>query len=448
MALAAHSHRDRAAALRAVAAALESQRPGIIAHTSKETHLTPEELAPEFDRMVGTLRLFAATIKDGSFFEVASTDSSEPSIGPPHTLRAVRIPVGTVLVFGASNFPLSYGVCGGDTASAFAAGCPVVVKEHPAHPKTGRLLHSLAREALSNQGFEGWLRYVRHTDPADLSVAATWVKDPGIAAVGFTGSVKGGLAIEKLAQRRDVPIPVFAEMGSLNPVIVTPRALRARGPAIARLLYASIGMRVGQQCTKPGIIFVEEGDDVKDFVGELIDRMAQRPTRRMVAPWVERSFQTRVNSVSRVSGVTSHGSGSVRGGSKRHWLFDCALASLNRTRTLREEIFGPAVVIVRVPNGTLRLDTDSLSAMLGRLPGNLTCTLHAERAEITGETWRLLAPSAGRIILNGVPTGVRVHDAMVHSGPYPACNRPESTAVGTRAIGRWTRSVCVQTASR
>jgi len=437
--------RTRAAALRSLADALEAARARIIGATTKETHLTADELAPEFVRMVETIRLFATTIEDGSWFGGGVTAGSDPAIGPPHSLRAVRIPLGTVLVFGASNFPLSYGVCGGDTASALAAGCRVIVKEHPAHPTTGRLLQGIAAKALASAGFDGWLRYVRDTNPGIHSVAKRLVNDPAVAAIGFTGSVPGGLAIERLARARRLPIPVFAEMGSLNPVVITPAAMRARGAEIAGALAVSIAMRVGQQCTRPGLIFAEEGDEADRFIEGFSEHLGRFKARRMVAPWIEKAFAARAEAVTKVRGVRVAKKPDAGRRSASPGLWRCSLAVLTRSKTLREEIFGPAAIVVTVPSGGVRLDEEAAKIMLGRLPGSLTCTLHAEKSELAGEAWRAFAPYVGRVILNGVPTGVRVHEAMVHSGPFPACNRPESTAVGQRASERWVREVCVQT---
>lgn len=426
----------------AVAAALEKARDSILKVAVRESHLLEAELEPEFGRMVGTFRMFAECIADDGFFEVAAAAASTKSIGPGHALRAVRVPIGKVLVFGASNFPLAYGVCGGDTASALAAGCPVVVKEHPAHPKTGRLLHKVASAALAAHGMAGWLGYVRHTDPADFSVAESLVMDPAVAAIGFTGSVPGGLAIEAMARAREVPIPVFAEMGSLNPVFVSESAIRSRGEAIAAALAASISMRVGQQCTRPGLIFLGAGQSVRGFVELLAAKLAEIEPRRMVAPWIEAAFLKQTAAVGRIATVSSLVPAKRGGISPR--LFMTTLPALIKTKRLREEIFGPAAVVVTVPAGRFTRSVDGIDAALKVLPGSLTCSIFGSAKELTDEVVMTASRYAGRIILNGVPTGVRVDSAMVHSGPFPACNRPESTAVGPRAIERWMRAVCIQ----
>ncbi|MDI1288678.1 MAG: aldehyde dehydrogenase family protein [bacterium] len=438
--------KDRAAGLVALADALEGEREIILATAASETHLTVAELTPEFDRMVGTLRLFAECIADDSFFEVAAAPVSTTSIGPGHALRAKLVPLGKVLVFGASNFPLAYGVCGGDTVSALAAGCQVIVKEHPAHPKTGRLLHRVASSALSGHSMNGWLTYARHTDPTDFGVAKALVMDHAVAAIGFTGSVPGGLAIEKLARMRAVPIPVFAEMGSLNPVLVSAAAVRSRSATIASALAASISMRVGQQCTRPGLIFVESGIGDQSFIDSLAAHLAAVEPRRMVAPWIETSFIKHTKAVANIKGISTLiplDPPSNRSGIKP-LLFQTTLPVLQSTKRLREEIFGPAAIVVSVPTGLFDSNFSAIDAALKPLPGSLTCSLFAEASELSDDLCHAVAPYAGRIILNGVPTGVRVDRAMVHSGPFPACNRPESTAVGPYAITRWMRTVCIQ----
>lgn len=243
----------RAETLDAVAAALDARRGDVVSTAAEETALTPDELAPEFDRMTGTLRMFAALIGGSGLppdrkspFRAAISRKGDHTLGPNHDVRSMLVPLGPVAVFGSSNFPLAYGVCGGDTASALAAGCPVVVKEHPAHPRTGRLIRGIARAAATTAGaHESLLGYIENTDPRDFSAAEQLVQHPAIRAVGFTGSIPGGLAIENLARERGTPIPVFAEMGSNNVVVITPAAAAARAEEIADELAASILQRFG-----------------------------------------------------------------------------------------------------------------------------------------------------------------------------------------------------------
>lgn len=288
-------HGGRADMLEAIAAALEDRCDAIIAQAHAETALHPDELRPEFARMTGTLRLFAAALREPGWARPVLEPASEQSVGPGHALTKRLLPLGPVAVFGASNFPLAYGVCGGDTASALAAGCPVVVKEHPAHPRTGRLIASVMRQVLAGLGYgPAALGYIHNEDPRDLAVASALVTHPAIRAVGFTGSLGGGFAVEKLARERLAPIPAFCEMGSTNPVIVTTAAAAGRGAEIGELLAASILSRHGQQCTCPGIMVVPMPAG-QALVDALAGRMAAAPERAMLATWVRDAYVKRVD---------------------------------------------------------------------------------------------------------------------------------------------------------
>lgn len=437
--------------LEAIAASLDSHRPEIISTAAAETALTPDELAPEFDRMTGTLRLFAALVRTDSWARPVIDrrhDAASPLIGPNHDLRSMLVPLGPVAVFGASNFPLAYGVCGGDTASALAAGCPVVVKEHPAHIRTGRMIFQRAQEGLRRAKVSpDLLAYAAHTDAADLAVPNAMIEAEQIRAIGFTGSKGGGLAIQKRAMARPTPIPVFAEMGSANPVLITPRAAESRGGQIGRELAESILSRFGQQCTCPGIIIVPEARSTgAPVVEELRRRLESASARDMLAPWIRDGYLKRLNEAAALDGV-----GLIAGDAQPRGVRAARAAVLMTTADrfarhadLREEIFGPAAIIVDCP---------PLAEAIGSLPlpPSLTLSIYFDAGEPGDlELARRLAaaylPAAGRIIFNGVPTGVRVAEAMVHGGPYPATNRPDTTAVGPRAIERWCRPVCWQNA--
>jgi NADP-dependent aldehyde dehydrogenase len=429
---------DRSAALEGVAWALEVRREEVIRTSAGETALTPEELAPEFARTIATLRLFAGVIREGSWRRVVSDESTPAAIGPGHALRAALVPLGPAAVFGASNFPLAYGVCGGDTASAWAAGCTVVVKEHPAHPRTGRLLFETARSALERSGCPAdALLYVPNEDPRDLGPARALVRHPGIRAVGFTGSVAGGLAIERLARERETPVPVFAEMGSVNPVLITARAAR-RSEEIGEALSASILARYGQQCTRPGLVFVP-ASGAAGLLDRLTARLAAAPSRTMLAPWIRDAYLARCERVARARGVRvrvdAGGAGAVHAA-----LFEVRLEDWLVEPTLREEIFGPAIVAVLLPDERTPRDLP--------LPGSLTCSVWTggEADPEAEELSQMAASCAGRVVIDGVPTGVRVCRAMVHGGPLFSSNRPDTTAVGPRALERWCRPVCVQNA--
>ncbi len=451
--------------LRAIAAGLEADRACILETASGETALTIGELTPEFARMTGTLRMFAGVVEEGSWVR-ASIDTRaaegvcQGAIGPNHDIRRMLVPLGrgdgVVAVFGSSNFPLAYGVCGGDTASALAAGCAVVVKEHPAHPRTGRLIAERAQAAIGESGASpALLGYVRNEDPRDFGVARALVQHAAVVAVGFTGSIQGGRAIQTLAGERSVPIPVFAEMGSVNPVFVTPGAIRARPKEIATQIAESVLMRVGQQCTKPGLVFFEapEGHvpaSESVFVETLADRFRRSTCRDMLAPWIRESF-TRRSDLDRgdLDGeelatpvAFSHdasGLASPRGVQPVLW--ETTLDKWRAHPELREEMFGPSLILVEMPSWS---GVGSLE-----LGGHLTLSIcfderDPEDVKRAADLIAAQGHAAGRIIFNGVPTGVRVGHGMVHGGPLPATNRPESTAVGPHAMERWCRPVCWQ----
>lgn len=445
----------RAAMLRTIAAALSHVRDRIIATASAETSLTPDELAPEFSRMTRTLEMFAGVVEDGRWVRESHTPAANnPNdaphlIGPNHDLRSRLIPLrGVVVVFGASNFPLAYGVCGGDTASALAAGCPVVVKEHPAHRDTGRLIADTARAAIKaagvGVGFDpDILGYVEDDGTNSAALAKQLIEHRATAAVGFTGSLAVGTQLHRLAANRSHPlgpIPVFAEMGSVNPSVIFPAALASRGDAIIDQLAASITQRFGQQCTCPGIIFLHGSRDGRPFAEKLAAKLAQTPPRRMLSPAVASGFERAVATVASARGVTRIGPAIHGGPVVLHCTAADALAQFDTV--LATEMFGPGVLVV---------DDASNNGDAMQFPGSLTMSIwfDPDSPADTAAARRFLdsgRANAGRIIFNGVPTGVRVCESMTHGGPWPATNRPDSTAVGPRAIERWCRWVSWQNA--
>lgn len=432
---------ERARCIRALGTALDESRSIIIATASSETSLTEGELAPEFSRMTRTLGMFADLIEDDAWTRPShSPPETDPSrsIGPNHDVRSMLIPLrGAVIVFGASNFPLAYGVCGGDTASALAAGCPVVVKEHPAHRSTGRLIAQVARDAIASSGFSpDLLCYVEDDERDTAALARSLVEHPNAAAVGFTGSTNVGSTLINIANTRPIPIPVFAEMGSVNPSIIFPGALASRSGEIARQLAASIAARHGQQCTCPGIVLVPSNDG---GFGDLLEaELAKYPARRMLAPGVQAGYE---KAVAKVAGALGEGVATLEAPDETRPIILRATmkAAISMREVLETEMFGPAAVVLF---GTL----DESRAAIEKLPGSLTISVWFDDSDLAVVQNLLpdLADRAGRIIFNGVPTGVRVAPGMVHGGPWPATNRPESTAVGPWAIERWCRWVCLQ----
>lgn len=437
----------RARMLTLLAETLEAARARILATASEETALTIDELTPEFTRMTATLRLFADRTQDPATFRVQVDGAGTPAIGPAHSLQSRLVPLGLVAVFGASNFPLAYGVCGGDAASALAAGCPVVVKEHLAHPKTGQLLAVLASDAGAP------LLYLRDSEP-DNAAASALIQHPLTRAIGFTGSTAGGLAIDELARKRvhalgyPDSIPVFAEMGSCNVIVIRANAFANRFDQITRDLANSLLARHGQQCTAPGVIVCEEVDETSTNTTKFYDAFAKliaaaRP-RRLLSPRVASGFFASLDEVVALPGMT-HTSLATTAQRDAHVTPAVALRAPWSTMCHApawQEMFGPAVIVTG----------DTLGRVLVNprlFPPSLTATLIADdgdRDDLWPELVARASHAAGRVVFNGVPTGVRVADAMNHTGPHPACNAPHSTAVGPRAIERWCRPVTFQNA--
>jgi len=406
--------RTKGTMLRAIAARLEADGEAIIEQANRETSLGVPRLKNELARTCNQLRMFAALVEEGSWVD-ARIDHGKVDV------RSMRRPVGPVAVFGASNFPLAFSVPGGDTASALAAGCPVIVKAHPAHPETSRLAAraieaSVPRGVFSLiEGFEEGIELVKH---------------PAVKAVAFTGSRRGGRALMDLAAARHEPVPVFAEMGSINPVFILPNAMRARGAEIAAGLHASVTLGAGQFCTNPGLVIAS---DSSAFIDTLVSKMSATPCAPMLTASIASAYREGVERFASLADRRAH----VDGGAA---LFTAEAKTFLAKEELRDEVFGPSTLVV---------NCDSRERMLEvarSLEGQLTATIHADEGDDVGELLRILETKAGRVVFNGYPTGVEVAPAMVHGGPYPATSHPRTTSVGTRAIERFTRLVAWQNA--
>jgi NADP-dependent aldehyde dehydrogenase len=428
----------RSALLRAAADGVEARTAELIETADAETALGVPRLTGELARVAYQFRFFADIVDDGAFLGVV-IDEPDPSATPPRpALRRWKVPIGTVAVFAASNFPFAFSVPGGDTASALAAGCPVVVKAHPDHPQTSELAAATIREAAVKVGL-----------PADVltliqgyQAGADLVRHPLIAAVGFTGSIPGGRALFDLAAARPSPIPFYGELGSLNPVLVTERAAETRPAEIAAGLVASYTLGQGQFCTKPGLVLVPAGP-----AGDALTRSARetaaeaapgalldaRMRDHFLAGFTARAAAPGVRTLAAAAAApTDDAPQAVRAG-----LLEVDAADLGGD--LLEECFGPVTVLVRYR------DAADAETVLSRLGGNLTATLHAESGEPDAAAWLTrLSRFAGRVIFGGWPTGVAVAPAMTHGGPYPATTTP-TTSVGGTAIDRWLRPVTYQT---
>lgn len=438
----------RGAFLGAAADAIAGLGDELLAVASRETGLaaTPR-LAGERDRTVFQLRMFADMARDGSWAELV-IDPANPTRAPlpKPDLRRVLRPLGPVAVFGASNFPLAYSVAGGDTASALASGCPVIVKGHPAHPGTGEMVARAVHDAAIRTGMPGGVFAFLHAGgDRDHAVGKELVTHPAIKAVGFTGSPAGGMALVRLAADRPEPIPVFAEMGSVNPVLVLPSALGSADQAapLAEKLAASAVMSGGQMCTCPGLIFAVGGPAFEAFAAALSASFAKSSPVAMLSPRVREGFTRRLFEIGHAAGVmTLAGQNDQRTTLMppiTPTLLRTSSAAFVSTPTLAEECFGPAAILVECT------DTADMLVALANVQGSLTGTLWCDPADADAPAaLACLEARVGRIIFAGVPTGVEVSPAMVHGGPYPACNRPDTSAVGPLAIRRWCRPVCYQ----
>jgi NADP-dependent aldehyde dehydrogenase len=446
---------DRAGLLESIAEHVLALGDPLIEVAMAETGLQPQRLIPERERVVVTLRHFARIVREGSWVR-ASIDRGDPGRkpAPRPDLRRMLRPLGPVAVFGASNFPLAYSAMGTDSSSALAAGCPVVVKGHPSHPGTGELVAHAVTAAIASCGFHpGTFSYLQAGGAREALVGKELLTNACIRAVGFTGSFAGGIALSELARTREEPIPVFAEMGSINPVFVLPHAMDEGGRGLAEKLYNSVTSSVGQMCTKPGLIFAVRGEGYVEFEHELIELANKGIAHTMLSRRIQANFATRLGELAAIEGVE------IRGGSLQTAQLAqnvptegpiTAIPALLKTKfetfakhpTLRDECFGPSVILVVCEKTSQLFEAATLfrgsltgTIFTGQLDGGIAKQLHAA-----------LEMRVGRLVYNGVPTGVEVAPSMVHGGPFPSSNQPHTTAVGDLAMERWCRVVCYQNA--
>jgi len=436
--LAAAGLAGRATALRALADALEADRAAIVALADRETALGETRLGGELTRATGQLKLFADTVAQGAYLEASLDTAADLPAGRRPDLRRMLVPVGPVAVYGASNFPLAFSVPGGDTASALAAGCPVVVKAHPSHPATSVRCARVMNEALVSAGLgTGCLSLVH-----GLEAGRDLVRHPLIRAAAFTGSLRGGRALYDLAAARPDPIPFYAELGSLNPVVVMPGAAAERADGIAAALAGSFTLGVGQFCTKPGVILVPAGAGGDRLIAALA-AAAEVPPGVMLNDSIREAFEAGVAERVALPGVTTVAAGGGDGRLVAPALLSAQAAGLtgDTARELLAECFGPVTVVLRYADET------ELLRVLGEFRGELTGTIHLADADL-GPAARVAAALegvVGRLVYNGVPTGVAVTWAMHHGGPYPATTSLH-TSVGSTAIRRFLRPICYQDA--
>lgn len=405
----------------------------LIDRCMKESGLPEGRLTGERGRTVNQLKLFADVVRDGSWVD-ARIDTGEPDV------RSMRKALGPVGVFGASNFPLAFSVAGGDTASALAAGCPIVVKAHPSHPGTCELVAAAIQKAAEKTGMPDGVFSMVHGISHEVGLAI--VRHPKIKAVGFTGSYGGGKALFDEANKRPEPIPVYAEMGSSNPVFILPGALKERKKSIAEGLADSVALGTGQFCTSPGLVFHEDSEDADSFISSLSENMKNISAGVMLNEGIKNNYQSGLSKLSGIKGVEvlAKGSEDENGFRGATALFKAAASVYFENSDVEEEVFGPSTVLINA------VSKEDLIKAAQNLNGHLTATIHGTEEDLAeySELVEILEQKVGRLIFNGYPTGVRVCHAMIHGGPFPATTDSRTTSVGTKAIERFSRPVCFQ----
>lgn len=434
---------QKATFLEAVADEILALGDVLIERAGAETGLPADRLTGERGRTVNQARLFAEVLREGSWVS-ARIDRGDPARAPvpKPDLRRMLVPLGPVAVFGASNFPLAFSVAGGDTVSALAAGCPVVVKAHPAHPGTCELVGEAIRRAVRACGLPPGVFSMVHGQSHAVGLAL--VTHRLTKAVGFTGSLRGGRALFDAAAARPEPIPVYAEMGSTNPVFVLPGALRERSAEMAAGYVQSVNLGVGQFCTNPGLMFVPESADLSAFLAAVAEEVRAVAPASMLHAGIRQAFVEGAGHVLATVGVdevgASTGMADTAGAEVGGVIFRTDADTFERHPHLREEVFGPSSLVVVCPSA------EAFETMARTLEGHLTATIHGTEADLEAHAGliRLLEDRVGRLNVNGFPTGVEVCAAMQHGGPYPATTDSRSTSVGTAALLRFARPLCYQ----
>lgn len=431
------SHSARAAFLKTIASEIEALGEDLIETASTETGLGTDRLKGERQRTINQLLAFAKFIEDARWVKPI-IDAADPERKPlpKPDLRQMQIPLGPVGVFGASNFPLAFSVAGGDSASALAAGCPVVFKAHPAHPTTCEMVATAILRAVEKTKMPAGVFSLVHGK--SNRVGSTLVTHPLIKAVAFTGSFKGGKALYDLAVRRHEPIPVYAEMGSVNPVIILSSIAKEKSDITAKQLAASITLGSGQFCTNPGVIIMKDEPETNTFLEKLAGELSAVQPMTMLTSVICKSYLEGIQNQRSTEGVTP-----LTANPQEHvtpHLMKVNATDALKHRNVLEEVFGPSSVVVISKN------LDELMAFCSAMDGQLTATLLGREDELqkASELIDILLSKVGRLIINGYPTGVEVSPAMVHGGPYPATTDSRSTSVGITSIYRFTRPICYQ----
>ncbi|AXG71044.1 alpha-ketoglutaric semialdehyde dehydrogenase [Kordia sp. SMS9] len=431
----------KAAFLNAIADEILALDDELVQTYMSETGLPEGRAKGERGRTIGQLRTFAKLIEEGSWVEARIDPAqSERTPNPRVDLRKMLVPIGPIVVFGASNFPLAYSTAGGDTASALASGCPVIVKSHPMHAGTGELVASAIAKAVQKTGMPNGV--FSNLNSSGIEVGQELVSHPKVKGVGFTGSIRGGRALFDLASKRKEPIPVFAEMGSINPVILLPKALENKGESWAKTYAKSITLGTGQFCTNPGLILGIQSESLTNFINVLSEEIVQIQPQCMLHPNIHAAYTNNKlqaqdqHNVTTVAAITE----TVTENYAQQAVATVDGKAFLENSTLHEEVFGPFSLVVQCKNAA------ELEAIIANLEGQLTGTVISEENEVSDydNIIKALSDRVGRIIFNGVPTGVEVVPAMLHGGPYPASTDSRFTAVGRDAIKRWVRPFSYQ----
>jgi NADP-dependent aldehyde dehydrogenase len=435
------SGKEKASFLRAIADEIEALGDALLEVYTSESGLPAGRAMGERGRTVGQLRAFAAHIEEGTWVD-ATIDTAQPERQPMAKvdLRKMNIALGPIVVFGASNFPFAFSTAGGDTAAALAAGCPVLVKSHPMHAGTGELVSSAILKAAEKTGMPNGV--FSNLNSSGIEVGQELVQHPNVKGVGFTGSIRGGRALFDLAAQRPEPIPVFAEMGSINPVVFLPEALNEKAVDWAKTYAGSITLGAGQFCTNPGLLLGIKGDGLNQFGQTLAEEIVKMEPTCMLHPTIFGAYESSKSKAISQEGVEvlADYKGDSQNNYGRQIVSKVSGATFLENPTLHHEVFGPFSLLVACE------DADQLAQILNKLEGQLTGTIVATDAEIASNLGIVsaLQNRVGRIIFNGVPTGVEVCPSMQHGGPYPASTDARFTAVGVDSIKRWVRPFSFQ----
>lgn len=434
------SGRERAGFMRAIADNIEALGDALIARAALETALPETRFVGERARTCAQLRMFADLLDEGSWVD-ARIDHAIPRRDPvpKPDVRSMLRPLGPVAVFCASNFPLAYSVAGGDTASALAAGCPVIVIAHTAHPGTAELVGTALIEAAKRRGMPEGVFSLLFSSGYEIGQAL--VRHPEIKAVGFTGSRRGGRALMDIAAARPEPIPVYTEMSSVNPTFILSNAIERRGEELSKGLHASVTGGAGQFCTKPGLVFLSETSETDRFISNFRSEISNTPPAPLLTAGIRQSYdEANENRKNEAVRFAADSGGELPGFSVQPSVFETSAIEYLHTPDLNEEIFGPTTVLIRSSR------REELLEIARALEGQLTASVHGTEQDLIdhADLIAILETKVGRLIFNGFSTGVEVCPSMVHGGPYPATSDSRSTAVGTRAITRFARLVCYQ----